>query len=481
MTLAIPDIEVNPSAIHGDYHGNAETKKLAYFASKLAFDDIPATTIAAAKRHTLNILACSLRGHSLESSQIVIAGHRRIGGVAESTVVGEGFKLPAPAAAGINAHAAYSTMNDDTFYEGVCHPGHTAVSASLAVGESLGSTGRDFLTAVVAGLEVGCRVGASLCQTQEAHKSRMGWHCNIADGFVGVGSAGSLLRLTPDEFTAGIGIAATSSSGLLETEYPTYVWPWDGGKATYLSVLGAYFAKDGMTAGETALEGPFGYVKMFTGGRADPALAFPRLIRGLGTEWHTEEIGIKIRCASYMVHAAIEAAQRVVAENGVALNDIARLTLKQSFWTGLRLMGKEIGDFNTTVFSTPYSVAVALLTGKPMTLPDDMAAHLNDPRVAEIMAKVDAEVDPTIDSIFGAQMPAVAVLETTDGRRFEMRVENTKGKYPENPFTDEEFHYKVRTNAGHTLSAGQIDRLIETVDRLEALENVRTLGELVRA
>jgi 2-methylcitrate dehydratase PrpD len=442
--------------------GNGETRTLARFAAKLRYDDIPTHVVDMAKKHTLNILACSLRGHSLESAQIVIRGHKRMGGVEEATVVGEGLKLPAPAAAGINAHTAYCTMNDDTFYEGVCHPGHTAISAALAVGEAHGASGKDYLTAVITGLEVGCRVAASLCQSQESHKSRMGWHCNIADGFVGIGSAGKILGLDEEQFVAGIGIAATSSSGLLETEYPTYVWPWDGGKATYLSVLGAYFAKDGMTAGDTA-----------PGANA-------RLVRGLGHEWHTTEIGIKIRCASYMVHSAIEAAQRVVLRNRVKLEDIETITLKQSFWTGLRLMRHDIVDFNTTVFSTPYAIAVALVDGQPMTLPDQMVAHLKDPRVRALMETIRTELDPSIDAIFGAQMPAVAILRTRSGRTFEERVEKTKGKYPELPFTEEEFLYKIQTNAGHTLRREKIDELVAFVKEIEHSKNIGELAALVR-
>src|SRR5262249_12055707 len=149
------------------------------------------------------------RGHSLESAQIVVKVHRMMGGAADAVVIGESLRLPAAMAAGVNAHSAYCTMHDDTFFEATMHPGHTAIAGALAVGERERSSGKEFLTGVVAGLEVGCRVGASLCQSPEAHKARLGWHCNISDAFVGVGSAGKLLGLTADQFVAGLGIAAT--------------------------------------------------------------------------------------------------------------------------------------------------------------------------------------------------------------------------------------------------------------------------------
>ena len=457
------------------------TRILAEFAAGLAYEDIPKEVIEMAKVHTLNILCCALRGHTLKSAQIVTRAHRMMGGAPDAVVVGEGIKLPAPIAAGINAHAAYCTMNDDTFFEGVMHPGHTAIAASLAVAEREGASGKDYLTAVVTGLEVGCRVAASLCQSQESNKARLGWHCNIADGFIGIGCAGKLLDLDVDQFVAGIGVAATSASGLVETMNPppSYVWPWDGGMNTYLSVLGAYMAKDGMTAGYTALEGPQGYIRMYTNYKAPPE-AFARAVRGLGTEWHTTEIGIKTRCASLMVHAAIEAAQRTVIDNGVEPQNIEAITIRSHYWTGLRLMRQEITDFNSTVFSTPYGIAVAILDGGVMSLPDHVEARLDDPRVREIMGKVGSELDPEIDKVFGAHMQAAATLKTKDGREFHHRVNTAKGKYPERPLTDEEFLYKVRTNSSHTLDHKQIERLLDVVGNLENMDSVAELAALVQ-
>lgn len=456
------------------------TRILAEFAAGLKYEDIPPEVIDRAKMLTLNILACALMGHTLESAQIVIRAHKMMGGHPQAVVIGEGIRLPAPIAAGVNGHSAYCTMNDDTFFEAVMHPGHTAVPAALATGEQQGASGKDFLTAVVTGLEVGCRVGASLCQTQESNKARLGWHCNIADAFVGAGTAGKILGASADEFVASIGIGATSSSGLVETMNPppSYVWPWDGGMNTYLSVLGAYMAKDGMTAGETALEGPQGYIHMFTAGKAPPE-ASDRCIKGLGQEWHTMDIGIKTRCSSFMVHAAIEAAQRVVLDNGVEPQNIETITIKSHYWTGLRLMQHEVTDFNSTVFSLPYSIGVAILDGSSMSLPDQYIAHLDDPRVMEIAGKITSELDPEIDKIFGATMAAIAVLKTKDGREFQQRVDTAYGKYPERPLKAEDFTYKVRTNSGHTLKAPQIDKLIDTVNNLESVDYISELAELL--
>jgi 2-methylcitrate dehydratase PrpD len=403
-----------------------------------------------------------------------------MGGRPEAVVIGERMRLPAPMAAGVNAHSAYCTMNDDTFFEGTVHPGHTAVPAALAVAEREGASGKDFLTAVVTGLEVGCRVAASLCQSQDSHKARLGWHCNISDAFVGVGSAGRLLGLSVDQFVAGLGIAATSSSGLVETMNPppSYVWPWDGGMNTYLAVLGAYLAGEGMTAGHTALEGSQGYIKMFTNGKAPPE-AYERVVRGLGEEWHTAEIAIKTRCASYMMHTAINAAQRAVLNNHVEPKDIESIIIKTNHWTSGRLMVQEVTDYNSSVFSLPYAIAVAILDGGELTLPDQHVTHLRDVRVRELMGRIRAELDSEIDKIFGAHMPTVAVVRTKTGREFRESEHTPRGKYPEKPLTEEQLLHKVRVNAGHSLTGERIERMITLVEKLEDLDSIAPLAELL--
>jgi 2-methylcitrate dehydratase PrpD len=456
------------------------TRVLAEFAASLRYEDVPAHVISMAKKHTLNIAACALRGHSLESAQIVLRVHRMMGGTPESVVIGDRIKLPAPMAAGVNAHSAYCTMNDDTFFEGTVHPGHTAVPASLAVAEREGASGKDYLTAVVTGLEVGCRVAASLCQSQESHKARLGWHCNISDAFIGVGSAGRLLGLTVDQFVAGLGIAATSSSGLVETMNPppSYVWPWDGGMNTYLGVLGAYLARAGMTAGHTALEGEQGYIRMFTNGKA-PREAYDRVIRGLGEEWHTAEIAIKTRCASFMMHTAINATQRAVRNNHVEPENIESITIKTNHWTSGRLMVQEVNDYNSTVFSLPFAIAVAILDGGGLTLPDRHLAYLNDRRARELMGRIRAETDPVIDRVFGARMPTAVIVRTKDGREYRESEDTPKGKYPEKPLSEDEFLRKIRGNASHSLTDDQINRLVTLVEGLEDLGNVAPLAALL--
>jgi 2-methylcitrate dehydratase PrpD len=369
-------------------------------------------------------------------------------------------------------------MNDDSFAEGVCHPGKACIPVALAVAEREGSTGKDLLTAIVAGIEIGCRASAALCQSPESHKARLGWRCTIADGLFGAVAGGKLLGLDPSQMASAMGMAANASSGLDQTFPITNEWAWDAGRASYLAVLVADFARGGMTSG-TKLEGTKGHIQMFTAGRADPALAEPRLVRGLGHEWLTEYVIIKSRTASYLVHNVIEAAYRVVVDNDIATDAIAKITLRQSAWTADRDHGWELRDYDSALFDTPYEIAVGLLDRSPLTLPDDIVTHLDDPRAKELAGKLVSEAVPSIDGLRGIPAPATAILETTDGRVFETTAHEAMGSYPDTPFPEEFFLEKVRRNAGSRLDTARIEKLISAVNRLETLEEIGALTDVL--
>ena len=88
---------------------------------------------------------------------------RALKGNPESTVIGGGLRVDRTKAAFVNSQLANLLDFDDTF--DVYPPGHLGcliVPAALAVGEACGSSGRDVVTAAVAGYELTLRLGCAL-------------------------------------------------------------------------------------------------------------------------------------------------------------------------------------------------------------------------------------------------------------------------------------------------------------------------------
>src|SRR5262249_61598415 len=86
----------------------------------------------------------------------------RRGGTPESPVVGGALRVATANAVRANAPLAHGLAFDDTREDAIAHTGCVAVPTSLAVGEATGASGRAALAAIVAAVEVMCRVGLAV-------------------------------------------------------------------------------------------------------------------------------------------------------------------------------------------------------------------------------------------------------------------------------------------------------------------------------
>ena len=112
-----------------------------------------------AKLHLLDTIGCGLAAHATGVAHEGRTTMAELGGVAEATVIGTAARLPAPNAAFANAMLCHGLDYDDTHSDSVSHVSTVICPTALSAAESLGASGRDTLTAIVAGNEVVCRVG----------------------------------------------------------------------------------------------------------------------------------------------------------------------------------------------------------------------------------------------------------------------------------------------------------------------------------
>ena len=122
----------------------------------------------------------------------------------EAVVWGRDFKVSAPNAALANGTAVHSFELDDLHKTAILHAGSVAVPSALSVAEKVGGCdGKEFLTAVVAGYEVGIRVGMSV---GISHLQR-GFHNTGTNGtFCSGAAAGRIIKLDPEKMTDDLGL-----------------------------------------------------------------------------------------------------------------------------------------------------------------------------------------------------------------------------------------------------------------------------------
>src|SRR6267142_5732188 len=274
---------------------------LAQHVCRTGYADLPASAVAAARNDILDTFGCMLGGSGSPGIDELFAVISRWGGLAESRVLLRGIRLPSPQAALLNASMGHALDFDDTLDTGgSIHPGVSVLGAALALCDSLGGvTGKELLLAVALGLDLSCRI--ALASTVDR-----GWHRTAAMGVFGAATAaGKLLRLTPEQMLAGLGIAYSQAAGnrqcILDGALSKRM---QAGQAASTGVFSAVLAQTGFTGAHNIFVGRFGFFELYQPNGADPSV----LLRDLGTAFRGEALSYKPYPCGRPLHAAIDAA-----------------------------------------------------------------------------------------------------------------------------------------------------------------------------
>ena len=182
-----------------------ETATLAAYVANLKFEDIPHEVLERAKVLTLDFLGSAIRARrDAEStpSLLKMLEALALDGKGESTVFGDSKTWTPAVAALLNGALGHSLDFDDTHADSSLHASAPVVPAAFAVGELTCASGRDVLTAIVAGYEVCCRLGNALDPT--SHYAR-GFHPTATAGTYGAAAAAAkLFGLSKEQITAAL-------------------------------------------------------------------------------------------------------------------------------------------------------------------------------------------------------------------------------------------------------------------------------------
>ncbi len=295
------------------------TRSLAERARTLRYADLPDDVRALARQCVLDTIACTLAGAGEELTAIVLAEMQEQGGSPVATVIGHAARLPVLSAALVNGAASHALDFDDVNMAMTGHPSVVLLSALLALAEERGSSGRDVLTAFVAGYELQCALGLLLAP---GHYNTLGFHATGTLGSFGAAAAcAHLLGLDAEQYATALGIAGTQAAGL-KSMFGTMCKPLHAGKAAYHGLLAARLARRGFTSRSDVLECAQGFSRTHSPDfNPDEALAEPP------GGFHIRNNLFKYHAACYMTHAPIEAARKLREQYGLKPEQIARIRL----------------------------------------------------------------------------------------------------------------------------------------------------------
>ena len=227
-------------------------------------EDFPPEAVEAAKTAIMDCFACMIAGSRETLADILCRYAAAESAAPVASVVGRGFRTSAANAALVNGAMAHALDYDDITQITKTHPTAVLLPAALAVAEETGASGREMLLGYMAGFEVACAVGEAL---SEAYYDDLGWHPTGPLGAVGSAAAASrIMALDPERTAMAVSLAASQASGLRQN-FGTMTKPFHAGDAARAGVVSAKLVRDGFTSGRDALEGRFGFIRAFSGGR----------------------------------------------------------------------------------------------------------------------------------------------------------------------------------------------------------------------
>jgi len=140
------------------------TKTLAIWALSLQFSNITAPAVDLAVKSVYNWAGCAIGGYTQPAPDIAFkAIEPFIGSQGNSTILGTGIVVDVQTAALINGISSHAEDFDDTHRDNSIHPSGPVLSALLAVAEWRAPiSGKDFITAFVAGVEAECKLGIAV-------------------------------------------------------------------------------------------------------------------------------------------------------------------------------------------------------------------------------------------------------------------------------------------------------------------------------
>ncbi len=453
------------------------TERLADFGAELAYEQIPGEVADAAKLHLLDCLGCGLAASGLGIATEGCRAFAELGGEPQATVIGLDTRLPAVNAAFSNAMLSHGLDFDDTHSDSVSHVSVVVCPVALAAGEAAGATGREVLTAIVAGNEVVTRVG--MAASGAFHKR--GFHPTAICGIFGGTVAASRLTASDTADTvSALGIAGSFAGGLFAyLEDGTATKPMHPAWAAHGSLLATRLASLGAEGPPSVIEGRFGLYHAFVG--AEPGeVDIEAQLADLGQRWETPRIAYKPYPACHYIHGSLGATSTLAGEIDPEEIDEIVVTIPEA-GVSLVLEPEEAKQTPRSEyeakFSLQYSTA-AMLAHKQVGVRSYMDEAIRDARVLDLAGKVRYETKQF--STYPGAFPGGVQIRTKDGRTLEREFPYQLGA-PENPMSPDEVRAKYRENASLVLGNGEIDALEEQVLSLEEQDDLRSLCSLLAA
>jgi 2-methylcitrate dehydratase PrpD len=418
---------------------------------------LPAEVIQKGKSHILDTLAAIVSGSTLQAGKLGLQHARAQGGKEECAVLGSNLRTTPISAAFANGMSAHADETDDSNSQ--LHPGCAIVPAALAVAEAQNRSGDALLRAVILGYDIGFRF----------HLAFQPRSTSFGATFGASAAAGALAELDHLQLCYSISYAAQQASGsrawVGDDDHIEKAFDYAGMPARN-GVTAALLVKSGYTGNRDVLEGDQNIIKTYA--PCEPS----KLLSDLGQKFTITSCLVKKYPVGSPMMETVDATLAMLAKRPIRPQDVEKVVVRIPESGARTVNNRKMPDVNVQ-----YIVSTILLDGEITFESAHDYKRLQDPRLQEMKQRVQLIADEELERA-GARFQGLVEVTLKDGKTLREHVSNCRGR-PQNPMSPEEVEKKAAWLMEPELGKRNVDQIIEASRKLESLESVRAITELI--
>ena len=446
-------------------------ERLADHVVETNFSDIPDKAVQSAKTYILDTIGVGLAG----STGPYVPELLRTYGLSSAPevtarVLGQNAKLNPADAALVNGFQIHNSEFDCVHEEAVIHTMTVLLAVIFADADRRGDiSGRDLLRAAVLGVDVACNLGVACTSGLQFFRPA------TAGAFAAVAAVGSARGYNKEELIRAFSLAYVQLSGTMQahTEGSSLLALQIGFNARN-ALIACDLAENGLPGLQGVLEGRFGYF-----GLIEAQGDIRSVLSTLGKNWRINEVAHKPFPSGRATHGIVDAIQELQGSNTINVDQIESVRAMVPSLTH-HLVGRPIHDAMEISYARlngQYAAAI-MLQKNFIDIDDFTIEAIRNKSYLELARKISIEIDGNPDP--NALSPVEVEIKMENGEKFFKRIDTVYGN-PNKPLTRDAHLAKFRRNwkaAAISLSAEKSEELIDNIDCLEEVEDIRSLIDL---
>ena len=446
-------------------------ERLADHVVETNFSDIPDKAVQSAKTYILDTIGVGLAG----STGPYVPELLRTYGLSSAPevtarVLGQNAKLNPADAALVNGFQIHNSEFDCVHEEAVIHTMTVLLAVIFADADRRGDiSGRDLLRAAVLGVDVACNLGVACTSGLQFFRPA------TAGAFAAVAAVGSARGYNKEELIRAFSLAYVQLSGTMQahTEGSSLLALQIGFNARN-ALIACDLAENGLPGLQGVLEGRFGYF-----GLIEAQGDIRSVLSTLGKNWRINEVAHKPFPSGRATHGIVDAIQELQGSNTINVDQIESVRAMVPSLTH-HLVGRPIHDAMEISYARlngQYAAAI-MLQKNFIDIDDFTIEAIRNKNSLDLARKISIEIDGNPDP--NALSPVEVEIKMENGEKFVKRIDTVYGN-PNKPLTRDAHLAKFRRNwkaAAISLSAEKSEELINNIDCLEEVEDIRSLIDL---